>query len=1010
MAVDWALYEEDVIRLYVNENKTVNETLECLHEKYGVKVRQQFKSKFGGLKNLRANEWKVVIKEIRKRKAEGKGSYVYLNGRKLDPGRVNREMRRYSGDCNTEELVEKDTSIGLPPSIYKYNLDLKFVAHNALDIAIDSHTQNRIEIRTPSPSTIQSPMINGSLARHILPEELSIQQSHTVGPQMEFTDGPLFLDPGPDLDAMDFDAMDFDAWISISILLEWMINPFASVLPNFQLAALKPAAYFIEQVLWALSPGCGDPDGDFDSFSQQSLHQIFSIIAYLASNSMLRHDQMLRFLKWVFRSGLENQLSFIMHASSTSLRACIEAVLEEVMKLWIEFPLGVQHILNLFISADNLDLLNRLGGKLLHFAARNSNLDAAKLLVAYGADVNFVGPLSLGPSKLGTPLCAAILSANITMVQYLISAGSDINKQFGAKSSQKVETALTIAIGGAKFNAAKILLDSGAEVNMDLKIEGHNILEFAKAKLPKIYPVLLERLGPEHTPQVYQMIDAAEKGNRALSRFLLKHNIVQEEILEHALCHAIRMQNVGAVRTLLHRGIDPDARRSRLVHNAITGPNALEDNLPIFLAAACSDEDISDDIMYLLWKAGANLNDDILTRMCRLAAVEDQPERLWILAELGLNPALLGPSVLEYIALGAGGIYTSGSFLDKGTPINLYGLRGLNSLQAAAKKGNLLLTQYLLDRGADINLLPRVDRGLTALQAAALGGFTEIIEYLIDAGADVKAPPAKKGGVTVLEAAAGASSGHNDYWEDRDLDQERKLVSIFKNLLALGAPVNRTDGSSSNVLHQLIRSSRNECLKLAIQAGAHIEAREASRGMMTPLQVAAEANIEAIQLLLDHGAEINAPPGDEFGRTALQAATSANPDRRIVEFLYSRGADVNAGPARKGGVTALQGVAIRGDIPIARMLLNYGADVNAAPALEEGRTAVEGAAEHGRLDMVRLLLSLGAKADPVVRFSRAIRLAEENDHFVLADLLREHENVSHFLLAEPDSSLFGLST
>jgi ankyrin repeat protein len=789
----------------------------------------------------------------------------------------------------------------------------------------------------------------------------------------------------------------------------WLSSHLIALDPK--LAALKLAAYFIERELWALRPGRGDPDGDFDSFSQQSLHQIFSIIAYLASNNMLRHDQMRLFLEWVFRSGLENQLSSIMHASSTSLRACIEAVLEEVMKLWRKFPLGVQHILNLFISADNLDLLNRLGGKLLHSAARNNNLDAAKLLVAYGADVNFVRPLSRGPSKSGTPLCEAILTSNIEMMQYLISVGSDINKQFGAKSLQKVETALTIAIGGAKFNAAKILLDSGAEVNMDLKIEGHNILEFAKAKLPKIYPVLLERLGPEHTPQVYQMIDAAEKGNRALSRFLLKHNIVQEEILEHALCYAIRMQNVGAVRTLLHRGIDPDARRSQLVHNATTGPNVLEDNLPILLAAACSDGDISDDIMYLLWKAGANLNDDILTRMCRLAAVADQPERLWVLADLGLNPALLGPSALEYTALGDGSIYTSGYFLDKGTPINLYGLGGLNSLQAAAKKGHLLLTQYLHDRGADINLLPRDDRRLTALQAAALGGFAEIIEYLIDAGADVKAPPAKKGGVTVLEAAAGASPSDDDYWEDQELDQEeRKLVSIFKNLLALGAPVNRTDGSSSNVLHQLIRSSRNECLKLAIQAGAHIEAREASQGMMTPLQVAAEANIEAIQLLLDHGAEINAPPGDEFGRTALQAATSVqNPDRRIVEFLHSRGANVNAGPARKGGVTALQGVAIRGDIPIARMLLNYGADVNAAPALEEGRTAVEGAAEHGRLDMVRLLLSLGAKADPVVRFSRAIKLAEENDHFVLADLLREHENVSHFFLAEPDSSLFGLS-
>jgi len=48
--------------------------------------------------------------------------------------------------------------------------------------------------------------------------------------------------------------------------------------------------------------------------------------------------------------------------------------------------------------------------------------------------------------------------------------------------------------------------------------------------------------------------------------------------------------------------------------------------------------------------------------------------------------------------------------------------------------------------------------------------------------------------------------------------------------------------------------------------------------------------------------------------------------------------------------------------------------------------------------------------DEEIRKKQAIKLAEENDHFVLANLLREHENVSHFLLAEPDSSLFVLST
>jgi ankyrin repeat protein len=175
--------------------------------------------------------------------------------------------------------------------------------------------------------------------------------------------------------------------------------------------------------------------------------------------------------------------------------------------------------------------------------------------------------------------------------------------------------------------------------------------------------------------------------------------------------------------------------------------------------------------------------------------------------------------------------------------------------------------------------------------------------------------------------------------------------------------------------------------------------------MSTPLQVAvAEGDMEAIRLLLEHGADVNAPAGAEFGRTALQAAIAAgtpNPD--IVDLLLLNGADVNAPPAARGGVTALQGAAIQGDIQVVRMLLACKADVNEAPALEEGRTAVEGAAEHGRLEMIRLLLSVGAKADPVSGFLRAIELAEENGHLALADLLREHEMVTRFCATMTES-------
>ena len=53
------------------------------------------------------------------------------------------------------------------------------------------------------------------------------------------------------------------------------------------------------------------------------------------------------------------------------------------------------------------------------------------------------------------------------MMEYLISAGSEINKRFSTKSSQTTETALTIAIGAQRFAKAIILLNRGAKVDMD---------------------------------------------------------------------------------------------------------------------------------------------------------------------------------------------------------------------------------------------------------------------------------------------------------------------------------------------------------------------------------------------------------------------------------------------------------------------------------------------------------------------------------------------------------------
>lgn len=159
-----------------------------------------------------------------------------------------------------------------------------------------------------------------------------------------------------------------------------------------------------------------------------------------------------------------------------------------------------------------------------------------------------------------------------------------------------------------------------------------------------------------------------------------------------------------------------------------------------------------------------------------------------------------------------------------------------------------------------------------------------------------------------------------------------------------------------------------------------------SVGFRTRKYIARKTNTET-----DAGA--NAAHCGEYGKTPIQSASSTeNANMGLIEVLLEAGANINAPAAFKCGLTALQGAAICGHLNIALRFLELGADVNAAPAVIDGRTALDGAAEHGRLDMVQLLLKAGAEGDPSAenRFDRAVELARENGHFAVARLLESY--------------------
>ncbi|KAH7007140.1 ankyrin repeat-containing domain protein [Ilyonectria destructans] len=852
----------------------------------------------------------------------------------------------------------------------------------------------------------------------------------------------------------------------------------------------------------------------FKSTGRKSRDQLFSVVGYLISNEFLDTPQFANFIKWIFDNDQFSALTEFLLINSTNMSTFITELLHmfansrdrllfhrsSMMSEFdtVSFHNFCDHIFrryptetfNLIQAAEKRAIEGSLGRDLITHFARNDDLEAAaKLLHSRNVNVNFVASDIFGSGS--TPLKAAVLEESVEMATFLIDdARADVNQRFGHNEKN---TALCTATKGSYVKMVEVLLEKGATVYQDLMIGDKNLLTYARKHSAPIFKLLT---GPSrnNTPDIFDLVEAAKNGNRTLCQFIEDHQIVRDEILERGLYYAIETANVRAMRCFLHRKVDPDTPNYRRARNAGEFDENPDSRPPILLVAENFNE--AADLVHLLMQAGSKPTHDDLTQLCHDLVSDladnnlgqrDVRNIFLAMIQAGCNVAAIGPSALE-ISAGHGRLLECALLIDAGIiNIDEYGVGGRSGLQAAALEGETAAVEYLIDRGADINLpASPVDRWpdqeyhraiwkdtiietdyaemadglraarfrerrLTALQAAALRGHTEVVDSLIEAGANSQAPANTSGLITLLEAAAGPGAWTEKYV--RSGQQDRRM-SIFNKLLARSGSgaINRTDGTDSTVLHRLIRTAPIQCLDLALRAGARTEDRNPV-DKMTPLQYAAmhgkfdamellikyNANINApaaddskhgrtalqaaledpfqfknllpfkrdklrsadeiesmAALLLQHHARINDPAGKYHGRTALQQATSwKEPSAKIIAFLLIHGAEVNAQPAEVGGITALQGAAIRGDVQVARMLIARGADINAPPALRDGRTALEGAAEHGRLGMVQFLLKNGAVPDLSKGFGTAIKLAEKNERFDIADLLRREQEQAY---------------
>ncbi|MBN2461630.1 MAG: ankyrin repeat domain-containing protein [Candidatus Cloacimonetes bacterium] len=287
-------------------------------------------------------------------------------------------------------------------------------------------------------------------------------------------------------------------------------------------------------------------------------------------------------------------------------------------------------------------------------------------------------------------------------------------------------------------------------------------------------------------------------------------------------------------------------------------------------------------------------------------------------------------------------------------------------LHFAAGSGNTEMVMYMLARGAELDL--QNINGTTPLVFAVFSGNLDMVKLLVEKGADVTTP--NQWNVQPLHIAA---------W--------RGYLDIMKFLLDQGADLYAVSDSQENALMWAVVARRFETADYLISLGLGINDRTVAG--RTVLHTAYKAPLEAIQYMLEKGADVNA--ADTSGITPLHDAAWRG-DVKVVRFLVENGAKVNT--RSNQGMTPILNSAFTDSVAVLRYLLEQGADVNCfdhenKACYSSWGTPLLQTVKRGKLEMSKMLIDHMAEVDLKERSSLRVPLhyACMAGYSDLADLL-----------------------
>ena len=387
-------------------------------------------------------------------------------------------------------------------------------------------------------------------------------------------------------------------------------------------------------------------------------------------------------------------------------------------------------VTDLLAAGADVDAGDDHGVTPLALACLNGNRPVVETLLAAGADAN------AARSNGETPLMTAARVGSLDVVRSLLAAGADPN----AAEATLGQTALMLAVAENHTPVARLLLEIGATVSarstnrftpllfaaQQGNIEAADLLLSAGADVDESAP---DGIGGNTNARARFVADtdaaallvAIDSGHSELARFLLARGADPDHAGagRTALHAAVQRKMPEVVAALLEHGADPDPRMTRrlpFVSRRITQGHGMSPSnigaTPFFLAASYNDL----ESMRILVGGGADptLRADDDTTALMVAAGGDYVEGAdkygvrWFGDNLPLQQSAL--AAVQYLLE-----------LELGLAINATNVHQQTTLHGAVYLGGTLLVPYLVEQGAEMNVINI--RGQTPWMIAAEGEY-----------------------------------------------------------------------------------------------------------------------------------------------------------------------------------------------------------------------------------------------------------------------------------------------